>query len=169
MESFLKDVDGTPPQRLASITKLLTVAGFADESTLVGVTEPDIEQVTGFAELALPERAFVRRAVRQANAAANALVQSKQLALQTKTSVSQQLVSLPVPPTADVTETVGAEFSASSLAKMLATGNTDVDVAALIKAANMGTVSFHMQCEMEVYKVLGAENTAAENNQEDSI
>ena len=142
MEDFLKGVDAKPPSRVTEISKLLVAAGFVDELSLVGVTKADAEKISGFGELSLPERAFVRRALRQANAAADALAQSKQLALIPKPAVSQQLTPLPVPPTADVTETVSAEFSASSLAKLLATGNADVDVAALITAAKYGHSEF---------------------------
>jgi hypothetical protein len=76
-----------------------------------------------------------------------------------KTKSSSQL---PVPPTCDFSDTVGSEFSASALAKMLASGNGDIDVDALIVRANIGLTSFHLQCDMDVYKIMESENISAE-------
>jgi hypothetical protein len=160
MEVSLSIVDAVPPLRVSILCLVLANVGLLYRAAFVGIIEAVLDTIGGFGDWLLPEKAFLRRAVRLANVVVPQNIRISQPienVVQAKSSFQ-----LPVPPTCDFSDTVGSEFSASALAKMLASGSGDIDVAALIVRANIGMTSFHMQCDMNVYKIMESENISAE-------
>lgn len=55
----------------------------------------------------------------------------------------------------------GVDLSAATVAKLLAAGTEEVDVAKQLSDAGLPRLPYHMQCERIVWKIFGAENKAA--------
>ena len=162
LKEFLLTVDEKAPRELDDYVKLFMAAGFDTRLSLVGVNESEVDSIAGVTDLQLPQKAFLRRAVRLVNATADATAASTAIQALGQTNPIQAPLQLPVAPTADINDIVSNEFAAATLTKLLSSGvSNEIDTAALFKAAKLGTVPFHMTVDKEVNRLMEAENLLA--------
>ena len=159
MEEFLRSVYDVPPEEdvLNGALQVFSKVKWTRREQLVGAMDADIDGICD-QDIPIPVKVFMRAATRTANAAANALRTVSPASASAgpdsqplQTSVSQ----------AHVQDVVGADLSAATVAKLLAAGNDEVDVAKQLKDMNMAKLPYHMQCDRLVWKVLEAESKAA--------
>jgi hypothetical protein len=171
--SVLQMVDDKPPSEevLKSVLEAFEKVGVTSNGALVGASDADVDAL--FQGAPLTTRAFAKRALWAANAAAEIkrrkLIHTNSdpalagcgnqtampdLSLLPKYQLPSSEVQL-------VTDLVGADASASAIAKLLAEPALVIDIPNLLQTAGMQGLDFHLQPALEVWKILEADNRAA--------
>ena len=162
MEEFLNSVYATPPEKqvIDRAKTLFAAVGWHEKQQLVGVIDTDVEALCK-QDTAIPVKVLMRAAARMANAAHSAtLVPGGS----SGSNVHAPTVCAPSEMFAlQVQGVVGSDLSAATLAKLISAGTGEVDIAKKLQDAHMSKLPYHMQCERLVWKILDAENKAAES------
>ena len=162
MEEFLNSVYATPPEKqvIDRAKTLFAAVGWHEKQQLVGVIDTDVEALCP-QDTAIPVKVLMRAAARMANAAHSAtLVPGGS----SGSNVHAPTVCAPSEMSAlQVQGVVGSDLCAATLAKLISAGTGEVDIAKELQDAHMSKLPYHMQCERLVWKILDAENKAAES------
>ena len=114
-------------------------------------------------DASVPLKAFMRRAIRRANALDRAVVPQPSAG---SAAPSGGPLYLPTHPQnllqARVVEVVGPDHSAATLAKILSANSNEVDIARELTTNHLDKLPFHMTCDKTVFTIMGTENKAAQ-------
>ena len=168
MEEFLKSVYESPPDGavVSAAVEAFAKMNWHSQDALVGAVDSDIEELYT-SETQDTVKVLMRAAARLANASPKAKLEAQVVnarhgssqvpLLQSSSQPSLQGVSA-----SQIQDIVGPDYSAATLAKLLSAGNEEIDVAKCLGEVSMSKLPYHLQCDKSNWKILDAENKAAQ-------
>ena len=165
-QAFLRivDVPSAPADQVEDAAKVFVDSGLPTPTSADGIVESDLQ----LAEVRLPVRGLLRRALRTlvdaAEAKRTAVKVNAQSASHREVGLAagvQQPNYVHSAQVSSMLEAIGPDASAMAVANVMAHGGKDVDINAQLQGVNLGKISFTMQADNAIWQVLQAENEAA--------